>query len=100
MPEINGVLVLLARGDGLAWCRPCAAARGRGLVTGGAARPWPRGRRQPRTAPPHLRVGYRENGYRYLDRYSYVTPDGQRPHVRDPCRFLVKPLDADVLPPV
>ncbi len=45
-------------------------------------------------------MGYRESGYRYLDRYSYVTPDGQRPHVRDPCRFLVKPLDADVLPPV
>jgi hypothetical protein len=47
----------------------------------------------PRAAALYLRLGYRETGCRYLDRYSYVSPDGVTHEVADPCRFLVKPLD-------
>jgi len=45
-----------------------------------------------RAAVLYLRLGYTETGCRYLDRYHYVSVDGQRHEVADPCRFLIKPL--------
>ncbi|MGW0645216.1 GNAT family N-acetyltransferase [Streptomyces badius] len=46
-----------------------------------------------RAAALYLRIGYRETGCRYLDRYAYVDDDGVRHEVVDPARFLVKELD-------
>ncbi|MFD9963378.1 GNAT family N-acetyltransferase [Amycolatopsis sp. NPDC059020] len=46
----------------------------------------------PRAAALYLRLGYRETGCRYLDRYSYVDADGSSHDVADPARFLVKDL--------
>ncbi|MDW6064051.1 hypothetical protein SAZ11_46495 [Streptomyces sp. FXJ1.4098] len=40
----------------------------------------------------YLRLGYRETGCRYLDRYHYLDDDGLRHEVADPCRFLIKQL--------
>jgi GNAT superfamily N-acetyltransferase len=45
-----------------------------------------------RAAALYARLGYTETGCRYLDRYHYVSPDGQRHDVADSCRFLIKPL--------
>lgn len=46
-----------------------------------------------RAAALYLRLGYRETGRRYLDRYQYTDSDGVRHDVADPARFLVKNLD-------
>lgn len=45
-----------------------------------------------RAAALYLRLGYRETGHRYLDRYQYVDESGARHEVADPCRFLVKTI--------
>ncbi|MEU2096030.1 MULTISPECIES: GNAT family N-acetyltransferase [Streptomyces albovinaceus subgroup] len=45
-----------------------------------------------RAAALYLRIGYRETGCRYLDRYAYLDDDGVRHEVADPARFLVKGL--------
>jgi GNAT superfamily N-acetyltransferase len=45
-----------------------------------------------RAAALYLRLGYQENGCRYLDRYHYIDDDGMRHEVADPARFLVKLL--------
>ena len=47
-----------------------------------------------RTAALYLRLGYRDTGCRYLDRYRYVDDHGVRHEVADPCRFLVKAIPA------
>jgi len=49
----------------------------------------------PRAARLYLRLGYRETGCSYRDRYIYTLADGTRHHVADPCRFLVKDLHSD-----
>ncbi|WET81647.1 GNAT family N-acetyltransferase [Amycolatopsis sp. QT-25] len=46
----------------------------------------------PRAAALYLRLGYRETGRHYLDRYAYVDSDGTRHEIADPARFLVKDL--------
>ncbi len=93
-PEINGVLVrpeeLRSRGIGRGVLRAAEQlARSRGLSRIGLGVD----DGNPRAAALYLRLGYRETGCRYLDRYSYVSPDGVTHEVADPCRFLVKPLD-------
>ncbi|HEV7976541.1 GNAT family N-acetyltransferase [Amycolatopsis sp.] len=45
-----------------------------------------------RAAALYLRLGYAETDCRYLDRYYYVSQDGGRHDVADPCRFLIKSL--------
>lgn len=45
-----------------------------------------------RAAALYLRIGYRETGCRYLDRYAFLDADGVRQEVADPARFLVKEL--------
>ena len=45
-----------------------------------------------RAAALYLRLGYRDIGYRYLDRYHYVDDSGARHEVADPCRFLRKEI--------
>ncbi|MFB7226282.1 GNAT family N-acetyltransferase [Streptomyces fimicarius] len=45
-----------------------------------------------RAAALYLRIGYRETGCRYLDRYAYLDADGVRREVADPARFLVRSL--------
>nr|WP_296074392.1 GNAT family N-acetyltransferase [uncultured Actinoplanes sp.] len=46
----------------------------------------------PRAAALYLRLGYRDEECRYLDRYHYVDDNGVRKEAVDPCRFLVKEL--------
>ncbi|CAM5473088.1 GNAT family N-acetyltransferase [Streptomyces albus] len=46
----------------------------------------------PRAAALYLRIGYRETGCRYLDRYAYLDADGVRQEVAYPARFLVRSL--------
>jgi GNAT superfamily N-acetyltransferase len=43
-----------------------------------------------RAATLYLRLGYRDTGHRYLDRYHYIDDRGTRHDVADPCRFLIK----------
>ncbi|MFH8691884.1 GNAT family N-acetyltransferase [Streptomyces anulatus] len=45
-----------------------------------------------RAAALYLRIGYRETGCRYLDRYAFLDADGVRQEVADPARFLVRDL--------
>jgi ribosomal protein S18 acetylase RimI-like enzyme len=45
-----------------------------------------------RAAALYLRMGYAETEVRYLDQYFYITDDGTRHDVAEPCRFLVKTL--------
>ncbi|GAA4534402.1 GNAT family N-acetyltransferase [Amycolatopsis samaneae] len=91
-PEVNGLDVAADR-----------RSRGIGsaLLAAAEARARDRGHRRlglgvdddnPRAAALYLRLGYRETGCRYLDRYSYVDADGSRHEVADPARFLVKDL--------
>ncbi|MEU2798161.1 GNAT family N-acetyltransferase [Streptomyces sp. NPDC007117] len=48
-----------------------------------------------RAAALYLRIGYRETGCRYLDRYAHLDDNGVRHEVADPARFLVKELGGD-----
>ena len=94
-PELNGLEVWPAarrsQGAGTAIVRAAEAlARDRGcdqiglgVIDG-----------NPRAAALYLRLGYRETGCRYLDRYSYLDDRGRRHDVGDPARFLVKQLTA------
>ena len=94
-PELNGLEVWPAarrsQGAGTAIVRAAEAlARDRGcdqiglgVIDG-----------NPRAAALYLRLGYRETGCRYLDRYSYLDGRGRRHDVGDPARFLVKQLTA------
>ncbi|NEB38963.1 GNAT family N-acetyltransferase [Streptomyces sp. SID14515] len=45
-----------------------------------------------RAAALYLRIGYRETGCRYLDRYAFLDADGVRREVADPARFLARSL--------
>lgn len=45
-----------------------------------------------RAAALYLRLGYRETGQRYLDRYAYLDDSGVTREAADRCRFLVKDL--------
>ncbi len=45
-----------------------------------------------RAAALYARIGYRETGCRYVDRYAYLDDEGVRHEVADPARFLVKEL--------
>jgi GNAT superfamily N-acetyltransferase len=45
-----------------------------------------------RAAALYRRLGYRDTGCRYLDRYQYVDEHGTRHDVADPCRFLIKAI--------
>ncbi|MEV0675291.1 GNAT family N-acetyltransferase [Actinosynnema sp. NPDC050436] len=47
----------------------------------------------PRASALYLRLGYRETGRHYLDRYQYTDPDGTVLDIADPARFLVKSLE-------
>jgi GNAT superfamily N-acetyltransferase len=42
----------------------------------------------------YLRLGYRDTGYVYLDRYQHIDDEGVTREVADPCRFLIKELSA------
>ena len=46
----------------------------------------------PRAAALYLRLGFRETGCHYLDRYFGIDSQGQRLDFADPSRFLVKDL--------
>ena len=48
-----------------------------------------------RAASLYLRLGYKDTGIHYVDRYFYITDDGVRHDVGDPCRFLVKTFDVE-----
>jgi GNAT superfamily N-acetyltransferase len=48
----------------------------------------------PRAAALYLRLGYQDQGCRYLDRYYYLDGRGVRHDVTEPARFLVKALGA------
>ncbi|MFD9893370.1 GNAT family N-acetyltransferase [Amycolatopsis sp. NPDC059027] len=91
-PEINGLDVAedrRSRGIGtalLATAETCARNRGYHHIGLGVDDD------NPRAAALYLRLGYRETGCRYLDRYSYVDADGSSHDVADPARFLVKDL--------
>jgi GNAT superfamily N-acetyltransferase len=43
-----------------------------------------------RAAALYLRLGYRETGCRYLDRYAYLDDQGTSREAADPCRYLIK----------
>ncbi len=45
-----------------------------------------------RAARLYRRLGYRDTGCAYLDRYTYTLADGTRHDVADPCHFLIKAL--------
>jgi ribosomal protein S18 acetylase RimI-like enzyme len=45
-----------------------------------------------RAAALYVRLGYRDTGCRYLDRYHYVDDHGVRHEVADSCRFLIKAI--------
>lgn len=46
----------------------------------------------PPAASLYLRLGYRETGFHYLDRYVYADDRGCH-DVADPCRFLIKEIE-------
>ncbi|GGP57125.1 hypothetical protein GCM10010231_30150 [Streptomyces sindenensis] len=93
-PELNGLGIwppeLRSRGIGTALIRAAeerVRAAGHPLVGLGVDDD------NARAAALYLRIGYRETGCRYLDRYAYIDDDGVRHEVADPARFLVKELD-------
>ena len=92
-PELNGLIIWppqrRSHGIGTAIIRAAedlAAQRGHRLLGLGVDD------HNPRAAALYLRLGYRETGCRYLDRYHYIDDHGVRHDVADPCRFLAKPL--------
>ncbi|WP_234359240.1 GNAT family N-acetyltransferase [Plantactinospora sp. BC1] len=93
-PEINGLAVLAERrsqGVGSAIIRAAehlAARRGRHRIGMGVEE------QNVRAARLYLRLGYRDTGCRYLDRYPYVDDHGVRHEIADACRFLVKTISA------
>lgn len=93
VPELNGLQVLPPelRGQGIGTAMISfveRAVRSRGIPQVGLGVD----NENPRAAALYERLGYRDVGCRYLDRYFYLTPDGERHDVADPCRFLVKDL--------
>ncbi|GGS33674.1 hypothetical protein GCM10010221_34930 [Streptomyces parvus] len=92
-PELNGLGIwppeLRSRGIGTALIRAAeerVRAAGHPLIGLGVDDD------NGRAAALYLRIGYRETGCRYLDRYAYLDDDGVRHEVVDPARFLVKEL--------
>ncbi|MGW8489498.1 GNAT family N-acetyltransferase [Streptomyces sp. NPDC055886] len=92
-PELNGLGIwppaLRSRGIGTALIRAVedqVRAAGHALIGLGVDDD------NSRAAALYLRIGYRETGCRYLDRYAYVDGDGVRHEVAEPARFLVKEL--------
>jgi ribosomal protein S18 acetylase RimI-like enzyme len=92
-PEINGLEVVPERrsqGIGTAIIRAAeqlAVQRGRHQIGLGVNDD------NLRAAALYCRLGYRETGCHYLDRYSYVDDDGMRHEIADPCRFLIKTIN-------
>lgn len=92
-PELSGLGVwppsLRSRGIGTALVHAAeAAARERGHHRLGLGV----GEDNHAAAALYLRLGYRETGCHYLDRYEYLDADGVAHQAADPTRFLVKPL--------
>ena len=94
-PEINGLAVWpperQSRGIGTAIIRASedlATRRGFGRIGLGVDDD------NVRAAALYLRLGYRETGCRYADRYHYIDDAGTRHDFADPCRFLIKSLKA------
>ncbi|MEV4414374.1 GNAT family N-acetyltransferase [Catellatospora sp. NPDC049609] len=89
-PEINGLAVAPERrsqGVGTAIIRAAeqlATQRGHHRIGMGVDDD------NARAAALYLRLGYRDTGCHYLDRYHYTDERGVRHEVADPCRFLVK----------
>jgi GNAT superfamily N-acetyltransferase len=95
-PEVNGLTVWpperRSRGVGTAIIRVAEARvahRGHRLIGLGV------GDGNDRAAALYLRLGYRETGCHYRDRYHFVDDAGIRHEVADPCRFLVKEIPCD-----
>ncbi len=93
-PEINGLTVVAERqsqGIGTLIIRTAeqlAAQRGHRRIGMGVDH------HNVRAAALYLRLGYRDTGCHYLDRYHYTDDRGVRHEVTDPCRFLVKEIPA------
>ncbi|MYW99402.1 MULTISPECIES: GNAT family N-acetyltransferase [unclassified Streptomyces] len=92
-PELNGLGIwppeLRSRGIGTALIRAAeerVRAAGHPLIGLGVDDD------NGRAAALYLRIGYRETGCRYQDRYAYLDDDGVRHEVVDPARFLVREL--------
>lgn len=91
-PEINGLAVVPERqsqGIGTTIIRVAeqlATQRGYHLIGMGVDD------HNVRAAALYLRLGYRDTGCRYLDRYHYTDDHRVRHEVADPCRFLVKEI--------
>ncbi|MFD7746897.1 GNAT family N-acetyltransferase [Streptomyces sp. NPDC059698] len=92
-PELNGLGIhppeLRSRGIGTALVR---AVEERGRAAGHALIGLGVDDANHRAAALYLRIGYRETGCRYVDRYAYLDDEGVRHEVADPARFLVKDL--------
>jgi GNAT superfamily N-acetyltransferase len=91
-PEINGLAVvpsLRSRGIGTAIVHAAEE-----LATGRGCRRIGLGvdEDNERAAGLYRRLGYRDTGCRYLDRYQYVDDQGIRHDVADPCRFLIRAI--------
>lgn len=87
-PELNGLGIwppeLRSRGIGTALIRAAeeqVRAAGHPLIGLGVDDD------NDRAAALYLRIGYRETGCHYLDRYAYLDDDGVRHEVVDPARF-------------
>lgn len=92
-PELNGLAIwppdLRSRGIGTALIRAAEQrvhGAGHALIGLGVDDD------NHRAAALYLRIGYRETGCRYLDRYVFLDADGVRQEVADPARFLVRDL--------
>ena len=92
-PEVNGLQVwpekLQSRGIGtamLALLEQEARARGHAELGLGVDSDGP--------LPLYLRLGYVDTGVRYLDRYTWIDEDHRQHHVAEPCRWLIKHLEA------
>jgi GNAT superfamily N-acetyltransferase len=93
-PEINGLSVVAerqSRGIGTAIIR---VAEQRAVQFGHQRIGMGVDDHNVRAAALYLRLGYRDTGCRYGDRYRYVDDRGVRHDVADPCRFLVKTIPA------
>lgn len=90
-PEINGLQVLpesmQSQGIGTQLVHAAEeAARRRGCETIGL------GVNDPRPRALYLRLGYRDTGLTYTDRYTWIDGDHQEHHVADECQWLSKRL--------
>jgi ribosomal protein S18 acetylase RimI-like enzyme len=89
-PELSGLTVVPARQSRGIGSFLIREAESRALSRGCATLGMGVAADNVRAAALYLRLGYRDVGCTYLDRYDYVTD--VRHEVADPCRFLVKEL--------